>query len=148
MITITAMPFKKREESLTSWWPALKSYLYYFLIDYKFKIGQWNQRNRVTCKREMLATHTYAQLCVIIRHMTSCSWLECVNGLCGDTLTNHNSPCDKLWHKIVHKCVSPAFLQASVHIQTVSFAVWSTNYCLNKIGVQVGKERQKIIFSL
>ena len=25
-------------------------------------------------------------------------------------------------------------------IQTVSFAVWTTNYCLNKEGLQVGKE--------
>ena len=97
---------------------------------------------------EMLVTHTYAQLCVTTRQMTSCSLLECVSGLCGDTLTNHNSPCDELWHKIVHKCVSPAFLHATMHIQIAPFAVWSTNYCLNKIGVRVGKERQKIIFSL
>ena len=26
------------------------------------------------------------------------------------TLTNHNLPCGELWHKIVQKCVSPAFL--------------------------------------
>ena len=93
-------------------------------------------------------THLCTTLCHNSPHdklqlVRVCQWV-----MWGHTLTNHNSPCDELWHKIVHKCVSPAFLHASMHIQTVSFAVWSTNYCLNKIGVRVGKERQKIIFSL
>ena len=33
----------------------------------------------------------------------------------GHTLTNHNSPCDELWYKIVHKCMALTFLFFDSH---------------------------------
>ena len=38
----------------------------------------------------------------------------------GHTLTNHNSPCGELWHKVVHKGVAPAFLDGNMWINPLT----------------------------
>ena len=65
-LVLHIMPFKKREEKrLTFWWPAIKSCSYCFLTNYKFKIRQWNQRDRVTCKH----AHPDSLVCSVVNKL-------------------------------------------------------------------------------